>query len=69
MPANVIIALVVGFACALWGTRIAERRGRSQVLAGVVCFAFGLIGLAVWSLATRKPKLAPSSITELAPIP
>ena len=69
MHPNIPIAIMVGFACAVWGYRIAAKRGRSQVIAVVVCFIFGLIGVGVYALATRKPKATPASMTELAPIP
>lgn len=66
---NLYIALIVSLACGTWGYRIADRRGRSHVLAVVVCGFFGLIGVGVYALATRKPKHVTSAMTELAPMP
>jgi hypothetical protein len=66
---NIVIALVVALSCGSWGYRIADRRGRNHVIAAVVCGFFGLIGVGVYALATRKPKHVPSAMTELAPMP
>jgi hypothetical membrane protein len=69
MQANLIIALVATLAFGTWGYRIADRRGRNHVIAVLVCGFFGLIGVGVYALATRKPKHVPSAMTELAPMP
>jgi hypothetical protein len=69
MHVNLPIALVIGIACAVQGYRLAGRRNRSQVIASIVCFTFGLVGLGIYALATRKPKQAPAAMTELAPMP
>ena len=66
---NIVIALTVSLACGTWGYRIADRRGRNHVIAAIVCGFFGLIGVGVYALATRKPKHVPSTMTELAPMP
>jgi hypothetical protein len=66
---NIPVALVIGVTCAMWGYRIADRRGRSHTVAVLVCFFFGLLGVGVYALATRKPKATPATRTELAPIP
>jgi hypothetical protein len=66
---NIYLALAVALACGTWGYRIADKRGRSHVIGVLVCGFFGLLGVGVYALATRKSKHAPSAMTELAPMP
>jgi hypothetical protein len=66
---NLYLALALCLAFGTWGYRIADRRGRNHVIAVLVCGFFGLIGVGVYALATRKPKHAPAAMSELAPMP
>jgi NhaP-type Na+/H+ or K+/H+ antiporter len=66
---SIALALLISLATGTWGYRIADRRGRSHLTAVLVCGFFGLIGVGVYALATRKPKLAAPAMTELAPMP
>jgi len=66
---SLALALAVGLATGTWGYHLADKRGRSHLLAVIVCGFFGLIGVGVYALATRKPKHVPSALTELAPMP
>jgi hypothetical protein len=69
MQANLIISLMAMLAFGTWGYRIADRRGRNTVIGALVCGFFGLIGVGVYALVTRKPKHVASAMTELAPMP
>jgi NhaP-type Na+/H+ or K+/H+ antiporter len=66
---SIYLAVLIGLATGTWGYRIADRRGRSHLTAVLVCGFFGLIGVGVYSLATRKPKHTATAISELAPMP
>ena len=62
------IWISVMFACGFWGFRIATNRQRNRVIAVLVGAGFGLIGLGIYALVTRKSKPVPSAQTELAPM-
>jgi hypothetical protein len=69
MQPTTYIPLLIGLACAARGYTLAARRDRSRVIATIVCFLFGLIGLGIYALVTRKPKRHPVYASSLAPMP
>jgi Fe2+ transport system protein B len=69
MQPGTYIPLLIGFSCAVRGYTLAVKRDRSRVIASLVCFVFGIVGLGVYALVTRKPKRQPVYATSLAPMP
>jgi hypothetical protein len=66
---NIYILLASMFGFGFWGYHLATKRGRDVVIGVVVGALGGLIGIGIYALVTRKPKVAPSAQTELAPLP
>jgi hypothetical protein len=69
MQPGTYIPLLIGLACGVRGYSLAVKRDRSRVIATLVCFVFGLIGLGIYALVTRKPKRQTVYATSLAPMP
>lgn len=62
-----VVAIVVALLFSLWGTNMAEHRGRNKTVWGIVCFLTGLLGIIVLAFVPKTEEKKREEVQKYIP--